>query len=177
MKRVLIGGLVHETHTFLAETTDLQAFSRLIWVQGSGLLDRCQGDVSPMGGALEVAQQRSWRVYPSVYGAAMPSGTVRDEVLETWWQRFGADLDQALQEGLDGILLILHGAMAFTSFGDGEGELLRRVRDRLGERRLPIPASPPPAIVNPSATPRPAAKKTVRAIKHRRTGGSWTPSD
>ncbi|MCC7262196.1 MAG: M81 family metallopeptidase [Candidatus Latescibacteria bacterium] len=140
MKRVLIGGLVHETHTFLAETTDLQAFSRLIWVQGSGLLDRCQGDVSPMGGALEVAQQRGWRVYPSVYGAAMPSGTVADEVLETWWQRFGADLDQALQEGLDGILLILHGAMAFTSFADGEGELLQRVRDRLGQRRLPIAA-------------------------------------
>lgn len=140
MKKVLIAGLVHETHTFLAETTGLEAFSRLLWVEGSGLLDRCQGDVSPMGGALEVAQQRGWRLYPSVYGVAMPSGTVADAVLETWWRRFGADLDQALQEGLDGMLLILHGAMAFSSFPDGEGEVLGRIRARLGDRRLPIAA-------------------------------------
>ncbi len=140
MKRVLVGGLVHETHTFLAETTGLEDFARLIWVQGSGLLDRCQGDVSPMGGALEVAQQRGWQVYPSVYGVAMPSGTVADQVLEVWWRQFSADLDQALCEGLDGILLILHGAMAFTSFPDGEGELLRRIRQRLGDRALPIAA-------------------------------------
>ena len=112
MKKVLIGGLVHETHTFLAEPTGPEDFNRLIWVHGSGLLERCQGDVSPMGGALEVAQRRGWKVYPSVYGAAMPSGAVADQVLESWWAAFGADLDQALQEGLDGILLILHGAMA-----------------------------------------------------------------
>lgn len=140
MKRVLIGGLVHETHTFLAGGTGLESFAEMIWVRGAGLLDRCQGDVSPMGGALEVAQRQSWKVYPSAYGAAMPSGAVTDEVLESWWAAFAEDLDQALQEGLDGILLILHGAMAFASFPDGEGELLRRIRARLGDRPLPIAA-------------------------------------
>lgn len=140
MKRVLVGGLVHETHTFLAESTGLESFAEMIWVCGSGLLDRCQGDVSPMGGALEVAQRQGWKVCPSVYGAAMPSGTVADQVLETWWAAFAADLDQALQEGLDGILLILHGAMAFASFPDGEGELLGRIRARLGDHPLPIAA-------------------------------------
>jgi microcystin degradation protein MlrC len=140
MKRVLVGGLVHETHTFLSEPTRLEDFARMIWVRGAGLLDRCQGDVSPMGGALEVAQRRGWKLCPSVYGAAMPSGAVADGVLEAWWADFSADLDQALGEGLDGILLILHGALAFASFPDGEGELLRRIRQRLAGLPLPIAA-------------------------------------
>ena len=52
MKKVLIGGLVHETHTFLAKGTGLDSFAEMIWVRGAGLLARCQCDVSPMGGAL-----------------------------------------------------------------------------------------------------------------------------
>lgn len=61
----------------------------------------------------------------------MPSGSVDAGVLETWWADFGVDLDRALAEDLDGILLILHGALAFASAPDGEGELLRRLRQRL----------------------------------------------
>ena len=35
--------------------------------------------------------------------------------------------------GLDGVLLILHGAMVIASYPDGEGEVLRRVRGHLRE--------------------------------------------
>ncbi|MEE3335327.1 MAG: M81 family metallopeptidase, partial [Candidatus Latescibacterota bacterium] len=79
---------------------------------------------------------RGWQVYPSRYGTAMPSGTVTDDVRETWWDDVQQDLSAALTEGIDGILLILHGAMPFQGFADGEGEILRRIRrvmtDRLG---------------------------------------------
>lgn len=133
--RVFVAGLVHETHTFLAESTGLQGFADVIWVRGQELLSRCRGDASPMGGALEVAEARGWQVLPSRYGAAMPSGTVADVVLDEWWREVGEDLDSALAAGaVDGVLLILHGALVFASHPDGEGEVLRRVRQRLCER-------------------------------------------
>ena len=78
------------------------------------MLDRCRGDASPMGGALEVADASGWQVIPSRYGAAMPSGTIEHDLL-------------------DGVLLVLHGAMVIASYPDGEGEVLRRVRGHLRE--------------------------------------------
>lgn len=147
MKRVFIAGLVHETHTFLAERTGPGAFEQTLWARGDELISRCSGDASPMGGALEIAEQRGWKVLPSRYGAAMPSGTVTDDVLEIWWEQVEADLQQGLVDGLDGILLILHGAMVFEGFPDGEGEILERLRHALSKRlgtedaaRLPIAA-------------------------------------
>ena len=147
MKRVFIAGLVHETHTFLTERTGLAAFEQTLWVQGAELLSRCAGDASPMGGALEVAEARHWRILPSCYGAAMPSGTVTDDVLELWWEQVAADLYEALGEGIDGILLILHGAMVFEGHPDGEGEILLRMRRALAQRlgreeaaRIPVAA-------------------------------------
>jgi microcystin degradation protein MlrC len=132
MKRVLLAGLVHETHTFLTDSTALTRFVELVWLRGQEMLDHCRGDLSPMGGAIEVADACLWQLYPSRYGAAMPSGTVEDEVLETWWREVEVDLDAALREGLDGVLLILHGAMVCRSFADAEGEVLRRVRKKVG---------------------------------------------
>ena len=66
-----------------------------------------------------------------------PSWTkiVDDEVLETFWDavQAGADTD-----GLDGIYLVLHGAMACVSFPDVEGEVIRRLRETPGLTELPI---------------------------------------
>ena len=42
----------------------------------------------------------------------MPSPMVADEVVEAWWRDFETFANRALQEPLDGIFLILHGAMA-----------------------------------------------------------------
>lgn len=139
MKRVLIAGLVHETHTFLAEHTERARFEEMVWRRGQSMLDYCRGDLSPMGGALEVADAMGWQIYASRYGAAMPSGTVEDEVLSVWWSEVECDLEAALINGLDGVLLILHGAMVCASFADAEGEVLRRVRGKVGPH-IPIAA-------------------------------------
>lgn len=133
--RVLIAGLVHETHTFLAETTGLPGFEAMLWLRGQQMLDRCRGDASPMGGALEVGDGAGWQIVPSRYGAAMPSGTVEDDIFEVFCKELASDLDAALDDGgVDGVLLILHGAMVIASHPDGEGEILQRVRAQLRSR-------------------------------------------
>lgn len=134
MKRVLLAGLFHETHTFLAGQTRLDDFEIL---RGDELLS-AEGDASPLAGALEVARACGWHVVLAIDYRAVPSATVADEVVEAWWRDFESFAINALQEPLDGIFLVLHGAMASESFPDVEGELLRRLRGIEGLSTLPL---------------------------------------
>jgi len=133
-KRVLLAGLFHETHTFLSEVTTLENFD---CSHGEELL-AMRGNGSPMAGAVEVGLECGWEILPSVDMRAMPSGIVDDGVVETWWQQFEPDLIRALSIGLDGIFLVLHGAMTSQSLPDVEAEILHRIRDIDDARDLPI---------------------------------------
>lgn len=134
MPRVLIAGLFHETHTFLEGTTGLADFHRL----RDGELLRCEGDSSPLGGVLECARQFGWQVVPTIDYRAQPSSTVTDEVLETFWQELETRARPALEDGLDAIYLVLHGAMVTVNCLDVEGEILERLRALPGAAALPI---------------------------------------
>lgn len=123
-KRVLIGGLFHETHTFLHGLTRLSECQVL---QGDEFWS-ARGDASPLGGALETAHECDWSVRPSIDLRAVPGPMVQDEVLDFWWTHFAAALRAALSDGLDGIFLVLHGAMVTQSQRDVEGEVLERIR-------------------------------------------------
>jgi microcystin degradation protein MlrC len=133
-KRVLIAGLFHETHTFLEGTTGLRDFQVL---RGEELL-RCAGDSSPLGGALESARAFGWEVLPTVDFRAQPSAIVEDEVFEDFWREFRQRAGPELTRGVDGLYLVLHGAMVTQSLDDVEGELLARIRQLPGAAKLPI---------------------------------------
>lgn len=132
--RVLIAGLFHETHTFLEGSTCLTDFEVR---QGAELL-ACSGDASPLGGILESAQRFGWTVLPTVDFRASPSATVEDEVVETFWEEFRRRAEPELRRGVDGICLVLHGAMVSASLPDVEGELLARLRALPGAARVPV---------------------------------------
>jgi len=123
--RVLFAGLFHETHTFLEGTTSLRDFQVSL---GHDLL-RCTGDSSPLGGALECAEEFGWEVIPTVDFRASPSATVEDEVVEVFWHELAARIPR---EGVDAIFLVLHGAMVSQSLADVEGEILARLRKCVG---------------------------------------------
>ena len=123
--RVLFAGLFHETHTFLDGTTGLSDFQVLC---GCDLL-RCTGDSSPLGGALESAKSFGWEILPAVDFRASPGAVVEDEVVETFWQ----ELTARVPDRVDAVYLVLHGAMVSQSFLDVEGEILSRLRPRIGD--------------------------------------------
>jgi microcystin degradation protein MlrC len=133
-RRVLLAGLYHETHTFLDQLTDLDDFA----VRYEDELESSVGDSSPMGGFYEVAEQYGWQVVPTVDYSAAPSGTVTDDVLESYWGALEPRLQRALNSGLDAIFLVLHGAMTSRSVFDVEGELLARFRGVERARGLPV---------------------------------------
>ncbi len=121
-KRVLLAGLFHETHTFVPGTTGLDSFE----VRRGEQLLATRGDGSPLGAAVEVAEAHEWELLPVIDLRATPSAIVADEVLECFWTDF-SQAARAHQGKIDGILLILHGAMACESFPDAEGEVLERI--------------------------------------------------
>lgn len=132
--RILFGGLFHETHTFLEETTTWADFDVTV---GDEILGKL-GDASPTDGFLSAARELEFTVVPTVDARAVPSGIVEDEAFETFWRAFEQRAVPALAAGVDGIFLVLHGAMATPSQTDVEGELLARIRALPGGEMVPI---------------------------------------
>jgi microcystin degradation protein MlrC len=133
-ERILLAGLYHETHTFLGDITRADAVRGR---RGEELLAR-RGDASTVDGFLTVAARESWRVVPLLEIGAMPSGTLDHAVFEAFWTEFERGARAAMDRGLDGVWLALHGAMVTTGSLDPEGELLARIRALRGFDRLPL---------------------------------------
>ncbi len=134
MPRILLAGLFHETHSFLDGTTGADAFT----VRRGAEILAARGDASPFGGVLDLAAEFGWDVLPVVDCRAQPSATVADAVLEAFWSDFVALAGPELERGVDGIYLVLHGAMVTESEEDVEGLLLERLRALPGAAQVPM---------------------------------------
>jgi microcystin degradation protein MlrC len=133
-KRVLLAGLFHETNTFLNGLTSLADCQ----VRQGQQLWEAEGDASPLAGALEVAREKGWEVVPILDLRAMPGATVADTVVDLFWEAFRAAAEREQPRGIDGIYLVLHGAMVSQSLPDVEGELLGRIRSLAGLADAPL---------------------------------------
>ncbi len=134
MARILIAGLFHETHTFLEGSTSLADF---FIIRDEQML-ACCGDSSPLGGVLEIGKQFGWDFVPTIDYRAQPSAIVEDAVIDQFWNELEQCARPSLQQGIDAIYLVLHGAMVAQSHLDVEGEILARLRALPGAEKLPI---------------------------------------
>ncbi len=126
--KVLTGGIAHETNTFSIVPTTLDNFRRRgAFLTANAVADQRRGTRTAMGGSFESAEKYGWALRSPIDASANPSGTVTDEAFETL-----AGLLLAEADGIDGALLHLHGAMVTASHQDGEGEILRRLRAKVG---------------------------------------------
>jgi microcystin degradation protein MlrC len=135
---VLFGGLYHETHTFLKQTTSVADFAAMALHTGQAAIDNNIGNASPSDGFLSEAAARGWTVVPTIQMAAMPGGKVEDAAVDLFRRHFFPVLEAAL-DSLDGIFLVLHGAMVSVGSDDPEGELVRDIRAVLDRRGRKIP--------------------------------------
>ncbi|MBT6274936.1 MAG: M81 family metallopeptidase [Chromatiales bacterium] len=125
---IVIAQMSHETNTFSPVVTDLARFSRAGGagpVEGDVAKAIFRGTASCMGGYLSVAEGAGADIIVPIAAGAPPSGPVEDDAYEYMVERIVA----AARSGCDAIMLDLHGAMVTRSFEDGEGELLRRIRE------------------------------------------------
>jgi microcystin degradation protein MlrC len=142
MARIIIGGFQHETNTFAPSKAKLEAFtSPGSWpalVTGAPLFPAVKGINISVAGFIEEARRLGHELVPTSWAAASPSAHVTDEAFE----RIAGLIVEGIKAALpaDAVYLCLHGAMVTESHEDGEGELLRRIREVTGPD-LPIMAS------------------------------------
>lgn len=140
--RIAVGGFQHETNTFAPIRADFDAFARADeWPplsRGAELFDNVAGVHLPLTGALDAITSAGHTPVPLLWCAAGPSAHVTRDAFERIAAMLLEDLGRMLP--VDGIYLDLHGAMVSEHVDDGEGELLKRIRERVGPD-LPIAAS------------------------------------
>src|SRR5215207_773379 len=137
--RIATGGIAQETNTFQRELTTLADFQRPGFgtiVRGQQLLD-LEGTGTVYGGAVAEARRLGVELIPTTYGSVMPGGRVTREAFDALRDEIVAGIRDALP--VDGVLLVLHGAMALENDDDGETLLIRAVRDVVGSS-IPIVA-------------------------------------
>jgi microcystin degradation protein MlrC len=134
--RIGVVGLVHETNTFAPGMTEMDAFHNRIVEGKEAFYRRHEGTKTMMGGAIDGARKHDVELVPGFYADAVPSGMVSAATIEQLIQ----SVVNSVSEQLDGLLVILHGAMVSETYMDVEGELLRRLKERFTDS-LPIAVS------------------------------------
>ncbi|WP_439499081.1 M81 family metallopeptidase [Bosea sp. (in: a-proteobacteria)] len=127
-RRVLVAEFMHETNTFSVQLTGEEAFRSSGVYLGNEIPPAFRGTRTSMGAAFEAADKFGWSVTHPLVAGANPSGRVTKAAFELFAGHILASCD-----GVDGVLLHLHGAMATETSDDGEGELLARIRAKVGE--------------------------------------------
>ena len=138
-KLIAVGGFQHETNTFAPHLAPYENFARAdSWpglTAGPGLIDVMAGLNIPLTGFIDNAKRHGHRLHPLAWCAAEPSSYVTRDAFERVADMICNGLGEL--ESLDAVYLDLHGAMVTEHFEDGEGELLRRVRDIVGSE-MPV---------------------------------------
>jgi microcystin degradation protein MlrC len=142
MKRIAIGGFQHETNTFAPSKADYAAFEAGGgWPgakYGEAIFGAVEGANIPAAGAIQSLRALGHRMVGTAWAAASPSAHVTADAFERITGGIVSNLKDAGR--VDGVYLDLHGAMVSEEYEDGEGEILRRVRELVGPR-VPIVAS------------------------------------
>jgi microcystin degradation protein MlrC len=142
MPRIAVGGFLHETNTFAPTKAAYADF-----VHGGGWPAMTIGADVPrvmrninvgLAGFIGEAEEHGWELVPTIFAAASPCAHVTKDAYE----RIARVLVDGIANAgpIDAVYLDLHGAMVAEHFDDGEGEILRRVREVIGDK-LPLVAS------------------------------------
>lgn len=130
-RRVLIGRLYHESHSFNPLPTTQESFQV---ERGAALVSRLGTSESILAGLTQRLVACGHHPLPVVSAVAPPGGLVD----HGFYLSIKAELIEAARDGsLDAIALELHGAMATTEIADVEGDLLAALRATVGSR-IPI---------------------------------------
>ncbi len=132
-RNILIGQFSHETNTFSSIPADMNAFCQRGIRRGEDIMHAYRQTKTPLGGMLRVVEDRGWNALLTTAASAHPSGPVTDAA----YQQISCEILRGIRQAkadraLDGVLLALHGAMVTESLADGEGQLLRQIREEAG---------------------------------------------
>jgi microcystin degradation protein MlrC len=129
--RIALGGITHEANSFCPRLTTLADFQARQLARGDEILSGWRSTRTEQAGALSVLiVEPGCQVIPTLLARALSAGPLEA-------QAFRALLDELLERiaaacPLDGVLLVLHGAMMAQDQPDATGVVLERVRALVG---------------------------------------------
>jgi microcystin degradation protein MlrC len=135
--RILSAEISHETNTFSILPTTLALYKERRYYRGEEVARALSGTRTEMGAHLDAAKKYGWKLVQPIAAGATPGGKTP---AADWAHLSGAVIDACQEGSFDGVLLSLHGAMVTEDRDDAEGDLLRRLRDKLGSK-IPIAIS------------------------------------
>ncbi|MCJ7626683.1 MAG: M81 family metallopeptidase [Anaerolineaceae bacterium] len=135
MKRIAIAGFSHETNTFSPiptpyESLKFSGVEEYLTMKGQKLN-------SAILGFSDSAEKLGYEIELLFSAGTAPSNQVELEAFNKVMGRMTAEISE--KGPFDGVFLQLHGAMVYEGFNDGETEIIRRIRDVVGD--IPIVAS------------------------------------
>ncbi len=128
--RILIGGILHESNSFAESYTTVREYRVRELVYGDEVLRWGENTRTALGGCIDAAREVDLELLPTMYAFAQPGGPLLREAFDFLLDQFLSRVQQALR--VDGVLLILHGAMIADGIDDAEGFLLHKLRAEVG---------------------------------------------
>jgi microcystin degradation protein MlrC len=142
MTRIAVGGFLHETNTFAPTKATYADFVHgggwPAMAVGAEVLKVMRNINVGLAGFVEQAEANGWEMVPILSCGASPSAHVTEDAFERIVKTMLDSIKAAGQ--LDAVYLDLHGAMVTEHLDDGEGEVLKRVRNVIG-KDLPLVVS------------------------------------
>lgn len=136
MYRIFIGGLLMEANSFNPVFSTRETFTCTL--EGE-TLSQMKGTSLEMGGVFDTLEkQPDVEIVPGFYAQACTSGPVKGTEFTYLSQRLFRSLEAAGK--VDGVLLVLHGAMQSENIDDCEGYIISQVRQIVGDD-VPVCAS------------------------------------
>lgn len=121
-QRAVVAMMEHETNTFSPVPTPLERFGP---VTGKDVVRRYKGTGTGLGAFLDLATEAGMELSTPIAGNANPSGHVEAAAYRAMCDA----ICEAVKAGCDVCFLDLHGAMVAETTEDGEGTLLKRIRE------------------------------------------------
>lgn len=131
--RIVTGGVLHETSTFASGKTVVRDFETGIGcARGREIVEKYRGANFCVGGFIDGADKHGFELIPILWAFAFPSAVIERASYDLLKNEFLDGLRHELANGVDGVLLDLHGAMVVEGIDDGDGDFMASVREVVG---------------------------------------------
>jgi microcystin degradation protein MlrC len=130
--RIAIGQISHETNFFSPIPTVMKDFEDCGLFRKDELLQCFSGTKTELGGFIDVLREGHVEILPILSASAIPSGPVGKRTFETLRDELVGGIKKVGK--VHGVLLALHGAMVAEGYPDGEGEILRKIQEVVGDK-------------------------------------------
>ena len=130
--RIGLTCFMHESNTFIKKTTSLDNFkdpSFGDFLYGDHLIDHFRGGNHELSGSIDELERQGNTIVPKLCAIATPSGTVEKTAFDSIVDRLVNEINV---DEIDGLIINLHGATVSEEYSDVDGEVLFRLRKKLG---------------------------------------------